>query len=72
VGKCLLEATHDRARRDEKELDATQKELKHLHHLSDYYKGATQTTMYLKDDFGKVYDEFKKERHLLISNISEF
>jgi hypothetical protein len=28
--------------------------------------------VYLKDEFGKVYDEFKKERQLLISNIAKF
>jgi hypothetical protein len=28
--------------------------------------------VYLKDEFGKVYDEFKKERQLLISNIAGF
>jgi hypothetical protein len=71
VGKFLLEATH-RARIYENEFAAAQKEIKHLSNLVDYYKGATQTSVYLKDDFGKVYDEFKKERHLLISNIAEF
>jgi hypothetical protein len=43
-----------------------------LHNLADYYKGATQIDVYLKYEFGKVYDEFKKERHLLISNIAKF
>jgi hypothetical protein len=62
VEKALSEATHDRSRRDENELSVTQKELEHLRHLADYYKGSTQTTMCLKDEFDKVYDEFKKER----------
>jgi hypothetical protein len=28
--------------------------------------------LYLKDEFGKFYDEFKKGRKLLISNIDKF
>jgi hypothetical protein len=43
-----------------------------LHNLANYYKGATQTVVYLKDEFNKVYDKFKKERHMLILNIVEF
>jgi hypothetical protein len=43
-----------------------------LRHIVDYYKDAAHTTMYLKYEFGNVYDEFKKERQLLISNIAEF
>jgi hypothetical protein len=72
VGKSLSEAAQDRARRDEKDITTTQKELKHLRHLAYYYKCATQTVVYLKYEFGKVYDEFKKERQFLISNIAEF
>jgi hypothetical protein len=72
VGKALLDATLDRARRDEKELDATLKELEHLCHIVEYYKGSTQTIVYLKGEFVGVYNEFKKERHLLIENIAEF
>jgi hypothetical protein len=72
VGRSLSEAVQDRAGRHEKELASAQKELEHLHNLSNYYKGATQTVVYLKDEFGKVYDEFKEESHLLISNIAEF
>jgi hypothetical protein len=72
VGKSLSDAAQDRARRDEKELADTLKELEHLCHLVEYYKGATQTVVYLKDEFGRVYNEFKKERHLLISNVAEF
>jgi hypothetical protein len=72
VGKSLSEVAQDRSRRDEKEIFAAQKEFEHLRHLVDYYKGATQTTVYLKYYFAKVYDEFKKEIQLLISNIVEF
>jgi hypothetical protein len=41
VGKTLSDAALDRARRDEKELAATLKELEHLRHIVEYYKGAT-------------------------------
>ena len=72
VGKSLSDATQDRAGRDEKEPVNTQEDLEHLHHLVKYYKGATQTTVYLKDEFNGVYNEFKKERHLLTENIVDF
>jgi hypothetical protein len=72
IGKSLSDATLDRARRDEKELATTLKELEHLRHLVEYYKGATQTIVYLKGEFVGVYNEFKKERHLLLENIAEF
>jgi hypothetical protein len=72
IGKSLSDAAQDRARRDEKELADTREELEHLHHLVKYYKGATQTTVYLKEEFNGVYNEFKKERHLLTENIVEF
>jgi hypothetical protein len=72
VGKSLLDAAQDRARRDEKELVNTREDLEHLRHLVKYYKGSTETTMYLKDEFNRIYNEFKKERHLLTENIVEF
>jgi hypothetical protein len=72
VGKSVLDATLHRARRDEKELVATLKELEHLHHLDEYYKGTTQTTVYLKGEFEGVYNDFKKERHMLIVNAAKF
>jgi hypothetical protein len=61
MGKELSDSTLDRAKRDEKELSATLKELEHLHHLTEYYKGTRQTTVYLKGEFEEVYNEFKKE-----------
>jgi hypothetical protein len=72
VGKALSNATLYRARRNEKELVVALKELEHLHHIVEYYKGAMQTTVYLKGEFVGVYNEFKKERHLLTENIAEF
>jgi hypothetical protein len=72
VGNVLSDAAQDRARRDEKELADTLKELEHLRRLVKYYKGATQTNVYLKGEFNRFYNEFKKERHLLTKNIVEF
>ena len=72
VGKSLSNVAQDRARRDEKELVDTREELEHLRHLVKYYKGATETTAYMKEEFNGVYNKFKKERHLLTENIVEF
>jgi len=69
IGKSLSDVAQDRARRDEKELADTWEELDRLRHLVKYYKGDTQTIAYLKEEFNGVYNEFKKERHLLIENI---
>jgi hypothetical protein len=65
IGKSISDVAQDRSRRNEKELADTLKELEHLRHLYDYYKGAMQTVVYLKDEFGRVYNKFKKERHLV-------
>jgi hypothetical protein len=62
----------DRAKQDEKDLVASLKKLEHLRHLAEYYKGTMQTTVYLKGEFGGVYNEFKKERHMLTMNVVEF
>jgi hypothetical protein len=50
-------------------LFTTLKELEHLHHLFEYYKGTTQTTVYLRSDFEEAYTQFKKERHLFTKKI---
>jgi hypothetical protein len=71
MGKALSDATLNKARRDKKELDATLKELEHLRHLAEYYKGATKTVVYLKGEFRGVYNKFKKERHMLTVNAVE-
>ena len=69
VERALSDAAQDRARRDERELANTLKELEHLHHLVEYYKGATQTVTYLKSEFSGIHNEYKKERNLLTENI---
>jgi hypothetical protein len=71
MGKALSDATLDRAKIDKKELATALKELKHLRHLAEYYKGTTQTVVYLKGEFEEVYSEFKKERHMLTMKIAE-
>jgi len=43
-----------------------------LCHLVEYYKSTTQIVVYLKSEFDGVYNEFKKERHLLTANVVEF
>jgi hypothetical protein len=72
VGKSLSDVAQDRAIRDEKELANTLKECEHLRHLVKYYKGDTQAIVYLKGEFNGVYNDFRKERHLLTENIVEF
>jgi hypothetical protein len=44
IGMEITDATLDRAKRDEKELVATLKELEHLCHLAKYYQDTTQAT----------------------------
>jgi hypothetical protein len=41
VGKSLSDTTLDRTRRDEKELVVSLKEIEHLRHIYEYYKGTT-------------------------------
>jgi hypothetical protein len=65
MGRAISDVAQDRARRDERELANTLKELEHLRHLVEYYKGATHTAAYLKSEFSGVYNEYKKERNLL-------
>jgi hypothetical protein len=60
VGKTLSDLTQDKYRRDEKEIDDILEELEHLCHLVKYYKGATQTTIYLKEEFNGVYNRVQE------------
>jgi hypothetical protein len=72
MGRDLSNDAIDRAGRDEKELEDTLKELEHLRHIVEFYKGATQTEAYMKSEFSEVYNEHKKEITLLTKNIIEF
>jgi hypothetical protein len=48
---AIIDATLDQARRDEKELATTKKELDHLCHLEKYYQDSTQETVFRKNEF---------------------
>jgi hypothetical protein len=51
AGMAINDATLDRAKRDEKELKATKKELDHLHHLAKYYQDSTQEIIFLRSEY---------------------
>ena len=63
MGMALSDATLDRDKWDEKEMDTTWKELENLRHLYEYYQGATQTTVYLRSELKEAYNKFTHERH---------
>jgi hypothetical protein len=71
AGMEITDATLDRAKRDEKELAATLKELEHLCHLAKYYQDTTQVTVYLRSEFKEAYSKFTDERHLFTARIVE-
>jgi hypothetical protein len=51
VGRAISDATLDKAKKDEKEMVATLKELEHLCHLANYYQDTTQVMVYLRSEF---------------------
>jgi hypothetical protein len=57
----IIDATLDRAKRDEKELAFTLKELEHLCHLAKYYQDTTQAAVYLRSEFKEAYSKFTVE-----------
>jgi hypothetical protein len=61
AGMAITDATLDRARRNERELAATLKELEHLCHLEKYYQGSTRATVFLRSDFQDAYEKFTNE-----------
>jgi hypothetical protein len=60
MGRALSDVAQDMVRRDERELVDTLKELEHLCHIVEYYKGTTQNVAYLKSDFLGFYNKYKK------------
>jgi uncharacterized protein YaeQ len=72
VGMAIMEATLDIARRDEKRLSTTLKELEHLRHLEKYYQDSTQDTMFLRSEFQDAYAKFINEQHLFMTGIADF
>jgi hypothetical protein len=71
AGMAITDATLDRAKRDEKELVATLKELEHLRHLAKYYQDTTQVAVYLRSEFKEAYSKFTNEQHLFTPKIAE-
>jgi hypothetical protein len=61
VGRAISDATLDRAKKDEKELATTLKELEHLRHLAKYYQDTTQAAVYLRSEFKEAYYKFTNE-----------
>ena len=51
VGMEIIDATLDRAKRDEEELVVVLKELEHLHHLAKYYQDTTQVAVFMSNEF---------------------
>jgi len=72
VVMAITDATLDRERKDEEELDDVLKELEHLHHLTKYYQESTQATVFLRRKFQDAYNKFTSERHLLNIGIADF
>jgi hypothetical protein len=67
----ITDATLDRDKRDEEEMDVALKELEHLHHLEKYYQDTTQAAVYLRREFKEAYNKFTDERHLFTIRIDE-
>jgi hypothetical protein len=67
----ISDNTLERAKKDEKELAITLKELEHLHYLAKYYQDTTQATGYLRSEFKEAYCKFTNERHLFTAKIDE-
>jgi DNA repair ATPase RecN len=61
AGMEIIDATLDKAKRDEEELAATLKELEHLHHLEKYYQDTTQAAVFLRSEFQDAYKRFIDE-----------
>jgi len=58
AGMEIIDATLDRARKDEEELATALKDLGHLHHLAKYYQDSTQATVFLRSEFQDAYNKF--------------
>jgi hypothetical protein len=68
---AIIDATLERVKRDEDELDATLKELEHLRHLEKYYQDTTQAAVFLRSEFQEAYKKFTDEGHLFTARIVE-
>jgi hypothetical protein len=74
IGACMsiTNATLDREKRDEREVDAMKKELYHLRHQVEYYQNSTQIVVLLKSEFREMYAQFTRERDLFTAHIVYF
>jgi hypothetical protein len=72
AGMAIIDATLDRARKYEKELASTLKDLYHLCHLEKYYQDSTQATMFLKSEFQDAYAKFTNKRNIFTESIAGF
>jgi hypothetical protein len=71
VRMVISNATLNRDKWDEKELATALKEIEHLRHLDEYYKGTTQTMVYLRSKFETTYNKFTHKRHMFTVKIAE-
>jgi hypothetical protein len=72
AGMAITDATLDRERKYEEDLDAALKDLEHLRHLEKYYQDSTQATVFLRSEFQDAYNKFTNERHLFTTGIANF
>jgi hypothetical protein len=72
VGMVITDATLDRAKRDEKEMDTALKALDHLRPLEKYYQDSTHATFFLKSEFQDAYAKFTNEIHICTACIAYF
>jgi hypothetical protein len=72
IGMAIIDAMLNRAKRDEKELDTTLKELDYLRHLEKYYQDSTQATVFMKSEFQDAYANFTSERHIFTTCVVDY
>jgi hypothetical protein len=72
TGMAIKDATLNRARRYEKEMVISLKELEHLCHLEKYYQDSTQATVFLRSEFQYACAKFTDEQHLFTTGIDDF
>jgi hypothetical protein len=61
AGMEIIDATLDREKRDEEEMDTALKELEHLHHLAKYYQDTTHAAVFLRSELQEAYKKFTDE-----------
>ena len=69
AGTAITDGMLDRAKKNEKELASTKKELDHLHHLAKYYQDLMQAVVFLRSEFRETYAHFTCGRNLFTTCI---